>query len=121
MKDYSYESDGVKLSSLCLGQAPQSVATTWLHHGAKGNVDAILERGVMAAYSVAAGGAPGTWTHEQASYSAGYDGGEKRMFLCRALLGTPGADRSFDCFNNGPVYVFWENSQVYTEYLIQWR
>ena len=93
-----------------------------LHHGAKGNIQDILDRGVMAAYSVAAGGAPGTWTHELASYSCGYDGGEKRIFLCRALLGTPGSDRSFDCFQNGGgVFVFWENAQVYTEYLIQWR
>ena len=97
-----------------------------LYHGAKGNVQAVLDTGPMARYSVQAGGHQGTWTCEQASYScsAGY-APTKQVFACRAVLGTPGADRTFDCHHQvqgqSAVYVFWADSAVYTEYLFQWR
>ena len=95
-----------------------------LYHGAKGNVQAVLDTGPMARFSVPAGGHQGTWTCENASYSCspGY-APTKQVFACRAVLGTPGNDRTFDCHGQPgqPVFVFWSDSAVYTEYLFQWR
>jgi hypothetical protein len=100
-------------------------ASNHLYHGAKGNVQAVLDQGPMARYSVQAGGHQGTWTCEQASYSCGPGyAPTKQVFACRAVLGTPGADRSFDCHHQvqgqSAVYVFWTDSAVYTEYLFRW-
>eukprot|EP01046_Picozoa_sp_COSAG06_P038496 COSAG06_NODE_4447_length_4255_cov_2.954764_2_plen_428_part_00 len=97
-------------------------ACNHLYHGAKGNVQAVLESGPMARFSVKAGGHQGTWTHEQASYSCGSFSTTKQVFACRAVLGTPGNDKTFDCHGQGgPVYVFWNDSAVYTEYLFEWE
>ena len=79
----------------------------------------------------------GTWTHELSSYSGnGYHDtsqGGGRIFICRALLGTPGQDTGqgkrpnevrpgllADCHYAGGVAIFYNDSQVYTEYLIHW-
>ena len=93
-----------------------------LYHGAKQNVQAVIDTGPMARFSRQGGGHPGTWTHEQASYSCGNGFAPTRqVFACRASVGTAGADRSCDCFGNGGgVFVFWVDSAIYTEYLIQW-
>ena len=92
-----------------------------LYHGAKQNVQAVIATGPMARFSVQAGGHQGTWTHEQASYSCGSFAPTRQVFACRGAVGTPGGDRSFDCFTNGAgVFVFWVDSSIYTEYLIQW-
>ena len=80
----------------------------------------------MARFSVAAGQHQETWMCEDASYSCnqGY-APTHQVFACRAVLGTPRTDRTFDCYHEmqgqSPVYVFWTDSVVYTEYLFQWR
>lgn len=101
-------------------------ACNHLYHGAKGNVQAVLDTGPMARFSVAAEGGQGTWTCEDASYSCRRSYAPTReVFACRAVLGTPGADRTFDCHHHmqgeSPVYVFWTDSAVYTEYLFRWQ
>eukprot|EP01043_Picozoa_sp_COSAG02_P000148 COSAG02_NODE_2_length_75708_cov_87.013953_51_plen_204_part_00 len=80
------------------GRATQGTRTAWdpdrgpdnhLYHGAKGNVQAVLDTCPMARFSVAAGQHQGTWMCEDASYSCtqGY-APTHQVFVCRAVPST---------------------------------
>jgi len=109
-----------------------------LFHGPRANTDAILRDGFVAQYGRSR---PfGIWTHMSSAYSGGNfadanpPGGGRRVFICRAAIGTPGQDNGSgrsanevqpgvlaDCHRNGGIHVFYVDAQVYPEYLLHWR
>ena len=68
----------------------------YLFHGPKNNTAAIIANGFLGQYGTSR---PfGTWTTESSQYSAGSfadthaPGGGRRIFICKACVGTPGSD-----------------------------
>ena len=111
----------------------------YVFHGTRNckNTESILKNGFLGQHGQSK--PYGTWTHDSSAYSGGsfaevMQDGSRRIFICRAAIGTAGIDDGSgrrpkilptgelaDCHSGGGgVHVFYVDSQLYAEYLIQW-